>query len=353
MQKDMHYYGTYALARAAGIKPEDAQIIASAAQFVDDNEKKVEIDFTDKGSLYSRPTGHNIFDIDNRDTDDQRVVWVPFHFLPGGAGYTFEEKIVCQMDSGIAREMCANYQAKKDKKFYRELIGIAAHVYADTFSHYGFSGLSSDQNDIDNGSIELDPSLGDDFKDKIKGGDSDFLRKFVSHAAEKASKKLGHGSVLEYPDIPCLKWSFKYEHREGIINRDNPATFLQACEALYNFFREVCENYPEIYEGSHRNFAEIKNTLQSDIIPYQDLVEGRIEKWKDSFRDPTSNFTPTGEEFLEYLGDKWNEQRESLDDTAHSSEVVDRPVYQFYKAASYHRHYILRDLLPEKKIVVS
>ena len=36
MQIDMHFYGIYALARAAGIKPDSAHTIASASQFVDD-----------------------------------------------------------------------------------------------------------------------------------------------------------------------------------------------------------------------------------------------------------------------------------------------------------------------------
>jgi hypothetical protein len=36
MQVDMHFYGVYALARCAGIKPETARTIAYASQFVDD-----------------------------------------------------------------------------------------------------------------------------------------------------------------------------------------------------------------------------------------------------------------------------------------------------------------------------
>ena len=36
MQYDMHYYGTYAMAAAAGIPKNDAEIIAYAAQYVDD-----------------------------------------------------------------------------------------------------------------------------------------------------------------------------------------------------------------------------------------------------------------------------------------------------------------------------
>ena len=37
MQKDMHYYGTYAIVRATGFKPEYAQFIVYSAQFVDDS----------------------------------------------------------------------------------------------------------------------------------------------------------------------------------------------------------------------------------------------------------------------------------------------------------------------------
>ena len=36
MQQDMHYYGTYAMARAAGLAVKDAKILAYAAQYVDD-----------------------------------------------------------------------------------------------------------------------------------------------------------------------------------------------------------------------------------------------------------------------------------------------------------------------------
>jgi len=37
MQLDMHYYGTYALARTAGLKPPVCRIIAFSSQLVDDN----------------------------------------------------------------------------------------------------------------------------------------------------------------------------------------------------------------------------------------------------------------------------------------------------------------------------
>ncbi|NQT09546.1 MAG: hypothetical protein HQ573_00015 [Desulfobacteraceae bacterium] len=49
MQIDMHYYGTYAMARAAGITRNAAKVIATAAQFVDDNAAKNSIKFRDGG----------------------------------------------------------------------------------------------------------------------------------------------------------------------------------------------------------------------------------------------------------------------------------------------------------------
>ena len=48
MQVDMHYYGTYAMARAAGLTKEKAKTIATAAQFVDDNANKETIEFRSK-----------------------------------------------------------------------------------------------------------------------------------------------------------------------------------------------------------------------------------------------------------------------------------------------------------------
>ena len=37
MQTDMHYYGTYALARLAGFSVSKAEIIAYSSQYVDDS----------------------------------------------------------------------------------------------------------------------------------------------------------------------------------------------------------------------------------------------------------------------------------------------------------------------------
>ena len=62
MQIDMHYYCTCAMARAAGLSPEDSRIIATAAQFVDDNAGKDTITFRDGARLDVDATAHHVFD---------------------------------------------------------------------------------------------------------------------------------------------------------------------------------------------------------------------------------------------------------------------------------------------------
>src|SRR5271154_2124755 len=51
--------------------------------------------------------------------------------------------------------MVAHHLELSDRTFAAEMIGITAHVYADTFAHYGFSGVSSRTNRVDSRSINL------------------------------------------------------------------------------------------------------------------------------------------------------------------------------------------------------
>ena len=140
MQLDMHYYGTFCLARAAGLRLDVAQTIATAAQFVDDNTATTHLSFEDGAEVYAEATAHHAADLSNLSDEDQRKVWIPFHFLPGNEGVGYTEQLKCRMDSEIAREMVKHHLGLRNASYASELMGIAAHVYADTFSHYGFSG---------------------------------------------------------------------------------------------------------------------------------------------------------------------------------------------------------------------
>lgn len=93
MQRDMHYSGTYAMARATGIKRDASKVIAATAQFVDDN--------AEKNSVKFRDGARHAVNRKNIDLKDQRKIWVPFHFLPGNHGGAYTERLACRKDSDI------------------------------------------------------------------------------------------------------------------------------------------------------------------------------------------------------------------------------------------------------------
>jgi len=116
-------------------------------------------------------------------------------------------------------------------------MGITAHVYADTFSHYGFSGVSSRGNKVDNGSFKFHEEVeGFDTKSALEPTTLDYLverrsRFFMKNGehgelieninsliGEAGSGALGHGSVTTYPDMPYLILSFEYEDRDDSVH---------------------------------------------------------------------------------------------------------------------------------------
>ncbi len=244
MQLDMHFYGTYAMARTAGLKPGICKIIATASQFVDDNAARSHIEFQDGGRIDAQATAHHVSDIIiNRDAEDQRQVWVPFHFLPGDKGSSFSERLLCRKNSKIVQDMVSHHIRYANHDVEVCLIGIAAHVYADTFSHFGFSGVGPRRNKVNNDSFVFDKDLDPDIADYIKEKERIFFRRYgkgggfianiKSWLAETVSGALGHGAAASYADRPYLKWSFEYEYPERKrLERNNPKDFLDGCKAL-------------------------------------------------------------------------------------------------------------------------
>ena len=366
MQLDMHYYGTYALARAAGIPVKEAGRIAYAAQYVDDSTANDSDVHEDGGMFQAVASAHtNSQAVSNAIADhtEQRQVWVPFHFFPGNEGDTLSEKLLCVKDGLLAQEMVKNHirhAVLVGDQYGVMLIGIMAHVYADTFSHYGFSGVSSRKNKVIGTSFELDVKDAS-VKAYIVSKFSAFLTKYtpsfiiknyrniVSRGASIATGALGHGAVGTYPDRPYLRWRFVYQQDKKDSGwRDNPATFLEAAEKLHAAFSLYAEQ-----AGIAKNavkFETIK-TKVDEIIRLESAQEGRIKAWITAIEDG-SLFAAQANEALFYFEHDWEQQKTEFEDLEHSSEIAETDVYKFHQAALYHRDYTLKQLLPKHGIVV-
>lgn len=365
MQIDMHYYGVYAMARMAGLRPEAAGTIATASQYVDDAVAADILHHENGNKLAPVVTAHQLVElIENRDVNDQPFVWLPFHFCPGNEGKDFTERLICRKDSPLVNELIGHYLNLNERPYALPLIGIAAHVYADTFSHSGFSGVSSRRNKVDAQSITLlnataptatylDKKLDKFFREfGFQGGFwFNIRRAIMSDGAEIASGALGHGAVAVLPDLPYLEWTFEHEQPFRVSARNNAEAYLEACEKLHNIFKRfalLSSGYDDGTSGV--DFSTAEERIR-DILLYQNGKAERSEKWRTAFAKGELGIK-AGEDIPYYDPVPWDKQRNHFPGLDKPEEVADSEVYRFYQAASLHRHYMLRELLPEHGLVV-
>lgn len=365
MQIDMHYYGVYALALLAGLKKEAAETIAVASQYVDDSVTDNTLDHESGAKMIPEETAHHTTSVKNLDRDHQRYIWIPFHFLPGNEGQELTERLVCRENSSIAKKMVRHHLGLHERPYALELMGITAHVYADTFSHFGFSGVSSRRNRVVNDDIEIVEAsqATRDYWDRKKPG---FFRKYgqgiwtnikrsiFSAGAEMASGALGHGPVLTFPDEPYLHWKYRYEEKfddrpEQEVERKNQEHFLAACQALFEIFMNFAQSRDDCRRpGSNPDFQQAEDRIRG-ILAIEDGKKARSKAWREFAQDDM-----LGNVEIPYynLQEGWDKEKSDFPAFENAWEAGNISVYHFYQAASLHKHYVLRELLPENDIIV-
>lgn len=185
MQKDVHFYLTYALSRKAGIPAKDSKVIAWANQYTDE---------LTKADLYGIQTQSKVLG----NWDDRQVqlsVLVPFHFIPGN-NQTHPWKTT--RNNGRARNLVGSALSNKNPLQF----GIALHGLQDTFSHEGFSGWREDLNAC-----------------------------YQWYYIESVIPNVGHAELRVTPDVVHYVWT---DPRDG-RRIDNKVRALSAAKATYDF----------------------------------------------------------------------------------------------------------------------
>lgn len=131
VQKDVHFYLTYALARSAGIKAQEAKEITWANQYTDD---------LTEAELYGIETQCNMGNWGDRQI--QLSVLIPFHFIPGGES----EWPWGVTENNERAQALVRASMMREPHLQRCALGIALHALQDTFSHQGFSGWREPNN---------------------------------------------------------------------------------------------------------------------------------------------------------------------------------------------------------------
>jgi hypothetical protein len=293
--------------------------------------------------------------------------WVPFHFLPGNvtddplfAGQdTFVKKLICQPNSEVAQLMLKKLLTKKSKPYSLYQLGITMHVYADTWAHQKFCGISHHVNAVEE---ILDYDEGQPHKkhnNRIrKYFKKRWWEKIFSFLLTEYSP-LGHGPALSMPDKPFLKW--QYVNFAGkVVKRDNTKIFMEACHHIYSALRSFKEGLKEFksFELPKEDADKIENLF---LTLTNDDQEKRVNSWKENIASGLFSF---GAENIKYHGEGDNCWRSQLgfklpekingvsEDVIYSDLFLETSWKKFHDAATDHQKTILHEVLPHFGITV-
>lgn len=201
MDTEFHYWMTAIIAERAGFTREEATTIATCAEYVDENDCAIEVAWPDK----KKKKYHNFISQTMNIFLPQRAlmrIYPLFHFVPGDPEAESARRVDGRMhilnttpDSDNARALFdAAFNAPEHLRLYR--IGVASHMYADTWAHQNFVGWNDGHNQI-----------GMDLKFNI-----------------------GHADAEHHPDWVAHRWQ---DDRLVDNTVDNRVRFLAAAEALF------------------------------------------------------------------------------------------------------------------------
>ena len=285
MQKDFHYYATYAAAILAGFTHEESLAICYSDQLTDLCSKS----FLSKlGGPVSAATTQLAMEMADARTDlvgrqDITRIWASFHFLPYDLNvarkgcsklYLHKYSLICNPNSDLVVETV------NLGKSSLQATGIAMHVLADTWAHRYFAGTPSLViNNTDSWFFELLPE-GEGFRERRitfrhNPTAPDDLEKGIYtnslfQASENAIMNLGHGRAGHLPDYSFIRYKYlpAWGDYEEVI-KDNPRDYYMA-------FCQMIEAMKAL-RGSAPAFEKDRYDFEA-AAPYEEEIRAILEK---------------------------------------------------------------------------
>lgn len=247
MDTEFHYWMTAIIAERAGFSREEATTIAYASEYVDENDVSIEVAYRDRRKKPYRNFVSQTMNILKPRRELMRVYPV-YHFVPGDPEAETARRRDGRMhmlnttpDSENARALFeAAFRAPQHIRLYR--IGIATHMYADTWAHQNFVGWFDSHNHLD---MEFKPNI-------------------------------GHADAEHHPDWPAHRWE---DNRLVDSRIDNRTRFLDAAEAV---FKRYCR-YIKAQGGT--DHSRRWKALKQDLAEAMGLSFSGDDNWYEAERN--------------------------------------------------------------------
>ncbi|MEK2690661.1 DUF6765 family protein [Bdellovibrio sp. GT3] len=373
MQIDFHLGVTYVLARMSGFSPYEANTIASSSQYVDDAVNSGTIFFENRSVYEFRASAHKMLDYRNFKELANHHVWIPFHFIPGNEVRdqgidSLAQKLVCRPNSKIAQDVVHSCVTNFNKPFGYHLLGVTTHAFVDTWAHQGFAGITHELNkvsEIYDGEGALDADMMNYRKKFYRRNPFRRMYDWVLSFFVGEYNPIGHGTVLSYPDLPYLRWSYQ-DWQGRTIQRDNPSDYMQAIHHVLAFYQEVRKTHGlpvvKIFDEDLKKLKELIQTIDNEE------GEERLQKWREHIQCGTFQFGTDTWNYSVEGKDGWLseafEDIETNDDFDFNSdlELLNVPYKEeflksnwklMHDALLFYRFTVLHDVLPRYQICVA
>lgn len=319
MDISFHYFAVKATARAAGFDEAKAQRIAEFSQFIDDynwyvyfrannipayvKDNKYDIVYNSTlGIINPVTTGFSDwFDMTTLILSrSQRFTVAPFHFIPqdkqssdNGDKRTvpatlYDDSYISSMLAKLKNDIDTGTISENDALMK---MGMLFHTFADTYAHQLFTGYNNKTNSVKLISVTNNVTGNDETK-KYHFWVEQWIAK-IEGIIKMKLPTIGHMAIAHIPDLTHLSFEMEYtgmdknKHRHS---RSNTSTFVNACNELYKFMREVLgEAAPpdmdwttlseKLAEGFLIDVAKELDTSE------EAAVEKLTEHWSDIFND--------------------------------------------------------------------
>ena len=226
MDIEFHYWITGILALKSGFTDKEARTIATASQYVDDNDLCYHVTDPETGEVYRNFVSQTMNILKPR--NELMRIYPIFHFVPGDPlsddcfrrDGKMHRLVTTPCNQNASTLLDEAFMADEETRLYR--IGIATHSFVDTWAHQNFVGWYDYYNNIG-----LDPK-----------------------------PDIGHADAEHCPDWIGHRW------QDGrLVDKEinNNLRFLSAAEALYR-------RYGEYLKRPGRPPGTAWRTVQKELI---------------------------------------------------------------------------------------
>ncbi len=367
MQIDFHHGVTYVVSRLAGFDAISAEVMAYCAQYVDDATNEGIIHF-DNGFVFKRlSSAHKMLNYRNFRQLAQHKVWIPFHFLPGNGGFPLGQgldqepiyKLICLPNSYVAQDLLKECIYQRYAPYSLHWLGIALHVYADTWAHQGFAGVNHPVNEaklILDGVGRPDNQATSRVRQYFHKNKNLMTR--IANTVMSETMPIGHGAVLSHPDQPYLKWGY-INGLNQVIQRNNAKDFLEAADFMYQWLQRyrlgnVDAVVPRLPSEDKAVIANLLENLRDKRgkVRHQQWLEA-IKAGKFSFGASEVKYIPKGKGSWKYDALGTEKERDSGSEIfPYSSQFLASHWKLFHDALEKHRFFVAHELLPRYGISV-